>query len=81
MHTYNSILKGVQMLAWPRYISESAKTLICKFCRRDPTQRLGYGRIEDARRDPWFQSFDFIAFRNHNMCAPIRPKVIFFANI
>lgn len=64
------------MLAWPRYMSESVKTLIGKFCRRDPAQRLGYGRIEDARRDPWFQGFDFVSFRNHTMRAPIRPKVI-----
>ncbi|KAI1714535.1 protein kinase domain-containing protein [Ditylenchus destructor] len=75
MHTYNSILKGVQMLSWPRFMTETAKALICKFCRRDPTQRLGYGRIEDARRDPWFNGFDFVAFRNHTMRAPIRPKV------
>jgi cGMP-dependent protein kinase len=75
MHTYNSILKGVQALAWPKYMSESAKTLICKFCRNDPTQRLGYGRIDDARRDPWFQGFDFTSFRKHTMRPPIRPKV------
>lgn len=75
MHTYNSILKGVQSLAWPKYMSESAKTLICKFCRNDPTQRLGYGRIEDARRDQWFQGFDFIAFRKRTMRPPIKPKV------
>jgi len=75
MHTYNSILKGVQALAWPKYMSESAKSLICKFCRNDPTQRLGYGRIEDARRDPWFQGFDFVSFRKHTMRPPIRPKV------
>uniref|UniRef100_A0A915DWC4 cGMP-dependent protein kinase n=1 Tax=Ditylenchus dipsaci TaxID=166011 RepID=A0A915DWC4_9BILA len=58
-----------------RYMTETAKSLICKFCRRDPTQRLGYGRIEDARRDQWFTTFDFVAFRNHSMRAPIRPKV------
>lgn len=75
MHTYNSILKGVQSLVWPRYMSETAKTLICKFCRRDPSQRLGYGRIDDVRRDPWFQGFDFISFRNHIMRPPIRPKI------
>lgn len=58
-------------------MSEQAKTLICKFCRNDPTQRLGYGRIDDARRDPWFQGFDFVAFRKHTMRPPIRPKVRF----
>lgn len=76
MHTYNSILRGVQMLAWPRYMSDLAKNLICKFCRRDPTQRLGYGRIDDARNDPWFNLFDFESFRNHTMLPPILPKVI-----
>ena len=75
MYTYNSILKGVQSLAWPKYFSESAKSLICKFCRREPAQRLGYGRIEDARRDPWFQGFDFVSFRNHTMRPPIKPKL------
>ena len=75
MHTYNSILKGVQLLAWPRFMSDNARSLICKFCRRDPSQRLGYGRIEDARQDPWFRGFDFVSFRNHTMRPPIRPKV------
>ncbi|KAI6212077.1 CGMP-dependent protein kinase [Aphelenchoides besseyi] len=75
MHVYNSILKGMQALAWPKYMSEQAKQLICKFCRKDPTQRLGYGRIDDARHDAWFSGFDFIAFRNHTMRPPIRPKV------
>lgn len=59
-------------------MSEQAKTLICKFCRNDPTQRLGFGRIEDARRDPWFQGFDFVSFRKHTMRPPIRPKVCFY---
>ncbi|KAI6239583.1 CGMP-dependent protein kinase [Aphelenchoides fujianensis] len=75
MHVYNSILKGMQALAWPKYMSEQAKTLICKFCRKDPTQRLGYGRIDDARQDAWFSGFDFVSFRNHTMRPPIRPKV------
>ena len=76
MYTYNSILKGIQSLAWPKYFSDNAKSLICKFCRKEPTQRLGYGRIEDARRDSWFQNFDFVAFRNHSMRPPIKPKVL-----
>uniref|UniRef100_A0A7E4W773 Protein kinase domain-containing protein n=1 Tax=Panagrellus redivivus TaxID=6233 RepID=A0A7E4W773_PANRE len=75
MYTYNSILKGVQSLAWPKYFSEGAKSLITKFCRREPAQRLGYGRIEDARRDPWFQGFDFVSFRNLSMRPPIKPKI------
>lgn len=78
MHTYNSILKGVQVLAWPRYMSDTARSLVGRFCRRDPAQRLGYGRIEDARRDPWFDSFDFESFRNFTMRPPIRPKVPYF---
>lgn len=75
MHTYNSILKGVQALAWPRYMSDSSKNLICKLCRNDPNQRLGYGRIDDIRRDVFFTGFDFQSFRSHRMKPPIRPKV------
>uniref|UniRef100_A0A914IAA0 Protein kinase domain-containing protein n=1 Tax=Globodera rostochiensis TaxID=31243 RepID=A0A914IAA0_GLORO len=75
MHTYNSILRGVQLLAWPRYMGDNARNLICKFCRRDPTQRLGYGRIEDARQDIWFKGFDFTSFRRQTMRPPIRPKI------
>uniref|UniRef100_A0A914C3A6 cGMP-dependent protein kinase n=1 Tax=Acrobeloides nanus TaxID=290746 RepID=A0A914C3A6_9BILA len=75
MHTYNSILKGVQSLLWPKFMSQEAINLICKFCRREPTQRLGYGCIEDARTDPWFKDFDFEAFRSQKMRPPIKPKV------
>lgn len=75
MYTYNSILKGIQSLAWPKYFSENVKVIISKLCRREPSQRLGLGRIEDIRRDPWYQGFDFVAFRNHSMRPPIKPKV------
>ncbi|KAF7633881.1 hypothetical protein Mgra_00006743 [Meloidogyne graminicola] len=60
MLTYGSIIKGVQTLTFPRYISDNARLLIFKLCRKKSTQRIG---------------FDFISFRNHSMRPPIRPKV------
>ncbi|KAH7700172.1 cGMP-dependent protein kinase, partial [Aphelenchoides avenae] len=70
MQTYNWILKGAGSLIWPRHVTQVAKLLICKFCRRDPSQRIGF---DAARVDPWFQSFDFAAFRDLTMPPPIRP--------
>jgi len=76
MHTYNSILRGVQCLAYPRHMTDAAKQLICRLCRRDPQQRLGsYGRMDELRGDAWFKNFDYTAFRTHAMRPPIKPKV------
>lgn len=75
MYTYNAILKGVEALLWPKFMSPEAISLICKFCRREPTERLGYGCMDDARHDPWFKDFDFVSFRNQTMRPPIKPKV------
>nr|CAD2166166.1 unnamed protein product [Meloidogyne enterolobii] len=76
MLTYGAIIKGVQNLSWPRYISDNSRLLIFKLCRKNATQRLGYGHFDDLRKDIWFEGFDFTSFRNHSMRPPIRPKVL-----
>ncbi|VDM29435.1 unnamed protein product [Toxocara canis] len=72
---YNAILRGVESLVWPKYLSEDAVNLIFNFCRAEPHRRLGYGRIEDAREAPWFSLFDFDAFRTFRMQPPFIPTV------
>lgn len=72
MQTYEWILKGANTLVWPREVGQKARMLICKFCRRDPMQRLG---MADARNDRWFHDFHFDAFRSRQLPPPIRPIV------
>lgn len=42
MKTYNIILKGMDMIEFPRKIARNAANLIKKLCRDNPTDRLGY---------------------------------------
>ena len=44
MKTYNIILKGIDMIPFPRMISRHANNLIKKLCRESPAERLGYGK-------------------------------------
>ena len=52
MRTYNIILKGIDIIEFPRHISRDAINLIRKLCRDNPAERLGYqkGGIEDIKR-------------------------------
>ena len=42
MKTYNIILKGMDMIEFPRKITRNAGNMIKKLCRDNPTERLGY---------------------------------------
>ena len=44
MRTYNIILKGIDVIEFPKKISRNAHVLIKKLCRDNPTERLGYGK-------------------------------------
>jgi len=52
LKTYNIILKGIDAIEYPRYVSRAAISLIKKLCRDSPTERLGYQRngIDDIRK-------------------------------
>lgn len=52
LKTYNIILKGIDAIEYPRYVSRSAISLIKKLCRDSPADRLGYQRngIDDIRK-------------------------------
>ena len=53
MQTYNSILKGIQTIAYPKYMSEEARSIVHRLCRRQAAQRLGVADIDDVRCDDW----------------------------
>ena len=53
MKTYNSILKGIDAVEFPRTITHNAKQLIKKLCKDNPAERLGYqrGGIRDIQKN------------------------------
>lgn len=52
MKTYNIILKGIDVIEFPKRITRNAHNLIKKLCRDNPSERLGYGRngIQEIKR-------------------------------
>ncbi|XP_059616810.1 cGMP-dependent protein kinase, isozyme 1 [Phlebotomus argentipes] len=73
MKTYNIILKGIDMVDFPRHMSRTAIGLIKKLCRDVPVERLGYqkGGFEDIKKHKWFQGFDWDGLINQTLGAPI----------
>ena len=45
--TYNRILKGIDVVKFPRIISGDASSLIKALCRDNPSERLGHRKIKD----------------------------------
>lgn len=54
MKTYNIILKGVDMIEFPRKITRNAHNIIKKLCKDNPSERLGYQRngLKDIQKTP-----------------------------
>lgn len=52
MKTYNFILKGIDVLEFPKTIGRTAHLLIKRLCRDNPAERLGYGKngIADIKK-------------------------------
>jgi len=76
MKTYNIILKGIDMIDFPKHMSKSAILLIKKLCRDVPAERLGYSKagIEDIKKHKWFQGFDWDSLANLTLIPPfLRP--------
>ncbi|XP_068711116.1 cGMP-dependent protein kinase 1-like isoform X4 [Montipora foliosa] len=77
MKTYNIILKGIDMIEFPRKVQKNAQTLIKKLCRDNPTERLGYqkGGLKDIMKNKWFDGFNWEGLRHRKLQAPILPKI------
>ncbi|XP_049813957.1 cGMP-dependent protein kinase, isozyme 1 isoform X1 [Schistocerca nitens] len=77
MKTYNIILKGIDMVDFPRHITRAAQSLIKRLCRDAPSERLGSqrGGIQDIKKHKWFQGFDWEGLRHRTLPAPIVQQI------
>jgi len=78
MKVYNIILRGFDQLDFPRHITRTAVTIMKKFCRDNPVERLGYQKdgIMDIKKHRWFQGFDWTGIENRTLAPPIVPTVV-----
>jgi len=77
MKTYNIILKGIDMIEFPRKITKNAHNLIKKLCKDNPSERLGYQRngLKDIQKHKWFDGFNWEGLRARKLAPPIIPKI------
>ncbi|XP_033643815.1 cGMP-dependent protein kinase 1-like isoform X2 [Asterias rubens] len=77
MKTYNIILKGIDIVEFPKKISRSAALLIKRLCRDTPAERLGYQKngILDIKKHKWFQGFDWEGLKKQTIIPPILPRI------
>ncbi|GFR05830.1 hypothetical protein TNCT_3241 [Trichonephila clavata] len=77
MRTYNIILKGIDLMEFPRTISKNASGLIKRLCRDNPSERIGYqkGGIKELQKHKWFDGFNWDGLSNRNLVPPILPRV------
>ncbi|TDG49870.1 hypothetical protein AWZ03_003646 [Drosophila navojoa] len=76
MQTYNLILRGIDMITFPKHISRWAVHLIKRLCRDVPSERLGYqtGGIQDIKKHKWFLGFDWDGLSSQLLIPPfVRP--------
>uniref|UniRef100_A0A3B3Z661 AGC-kinase C-terminal domain-containing protein n=1 Tax=Periophthalmus magnuspinnatus TaxID=409849 RepID=A0A3B3Z661_9GOBI len=65
MKTYNIILRGIDMVEFPKKITKSAANLIKRLCRDNPSERLGNQKngIKDIQKHKWFEGFNWEGLR------------------
>eukprot|EP00118_Oscarella_pearsei_P013533 m.109085 g.109085 ORF g.109085 m.109085 type:complete len:687 (+) comp37339_c0_seq4:105-2165(+) len=77
MKTYNIILKGMDMIEFPRKFPRNAYGLIKRLCRENPAERLGNQKngIHDIKKHRWFEGFDWEGLVKRSLEPPIKPSV------
>ncbi|XP_042200411.1 cGMP-dependent protein kinase 1-like [Callorhinchus milii] len=77
MNTYNIILRGIDMIEFPKRISKNAGHLIKRLCRDNPSERLGNQKngVKDIQKHKWFEGFNFEGLKNTTLTPPIIPAV------
>uniref|UniRef100_A0A8C7L1D1 cGMP-dependent protein kinase n=1 Tax=Oncorhynchus kisutch TaxID=8019 RepID=A0A8C7L1D1_ONCKI len=77
MKTYNIILRGIDMIEFPKKITKNAANLIKKLCRDNPSERLGNLKngVKDIQKHKWFEGFNGEGLRKGTLTPPIIPNV------
>uniref|UniRef100_A0A671RKV4 cGMP-dependent protein kinase n=1 Tax=Sinocyclocheilus anshuiensis TaxID=1608454 RepID=A0A671RKV4_9TELE len=77
MKTYNIILRGIDMIEFPKKITKNAGNLIKKLCRDNPSERLGNLKngVKDIQKHKWFEGFNWEGLRKGTLTPPIIPHV------
>ncbi|XP_051522648.1 cGMP-dependent protein kinase 1-like isoform X2 [Myxocyprinus asiaticus] len=77
MKTYNIILRGIDMIEFPKKITKNAGNLIKKLCRDSPSERLGNLKngVKDIQKHKWFEGFNWEGLRKGTLVPPIIPDV------
>ncbi|TSK22795.1 cGMP-dependent protein kinase 1 [Bagarius yarrelli] len=77
MKTYNIILRGIDMIEFPKKITKNAANLIKKLCRDTPSERLGNLKngVKDIQKHKWFEGFNWDGLRKGTLTPPIVPSV------
>lgn len=77
MKVYNIILRGFDQIDVPRHVNRTAVTLMKRFCRENPVERIGYQKdgVLDIKKHRWFQGFDWDGLLAMSLDPPIHPKV------
>lgn len=77
MKVYNIILRGFDQITVPRNVNRTAVTLMKRFCRENPVERIGYQKdgVLDIKKHRWFQGFDWEGLDARSLDPPITPKV------
>ncbi|XP_047668565.1 cGMP-dependent protein kinase 1a isoform X3 [Tachysurus fulvidraco] len=76
MKTYNIILRGIDMIEFPKKITKNAANLIKKLCRDTPSERLGNLKngVKDIQKHKWFEGFNWDGLRKGTLTPPIIPN-------
>ncbi|XP_024918238.1 cGMP-dependent protein kinase 1-like isoform X2 [Cynoglossus semilaevis] len=77
MKTYNIILRGIDMIEFPKKITKSAANLIKRLCRDNPSERLGNQKngVKDIQKHKWFEGFNWDGLRQGTIDSPYIPVV------
>ncbi|KAG9353981.1 hypothetical protein JZ751_012105 [Albula glossodonta] len=77
MKTYSIILRGIDMVEFPKKITRNAATLIKRLCRDNPSERLGNQKhgVKDIQKHKWFEGFDWEGIRDGTLTPPFIPNV------
>jgi len=77
MKVYNIILRGFDQIDVPRHVNRTAVTLMKRFCRENPVERIGYQKdgVNDIKKHRWFQGFDWDGLDKKTLTPPIKPTV------